>query len=202
MIPAMHAGAASPISPVRLPQGQTVYHNKGIIGSYSAVIRPNLMSNFHYGFVRESFGTLGNSNQPWITFNFSQGITRTQNFQRPTHNFSEDLSWIHGKHTLQFGGYLLFMRNPRFDYGSSFDSGNTNSSFTTTSGFADKNSPLNPTNNGYPGVDPSFAVSYDYPITDVLGMVTQASTVFNYNRQLQLLPAQLSYLPPICAEQL
>jgi hypothetical protein len=105
------------------------------------------------------------------------------------HNFSEDLSWIHGKHTLQFGGYLLFMRNPRFDYSSSFDTGSMNSSFTTTSGFADKSSPLNPTAGGFPSVDPSFAVSYDYPITDILGIVTQATTVFNYNRQLQLLPA-------------
>ncbi len=183
-------GGCQPYFPGEAPQGQTVYHNKGLIAGYSAVIRPNLMNNFHYGFVRESFGSLGNSYQPWITFNFSQAITRTQNYQRPTHNFSEDLSWIHGKHTLQFGGYLLFMRNPRFNYTSSFDSANTNSSFTTTSGFAgSSSSPLNPSNNGYPAVDPSFDVSYDYPITDLLGMVTQATTVFNYNRQLQLLPA-------------
>ena len=149
------------------------------------------MSDFHYGFVRESFGTLGNSYQPWISFNFGQGITRTHNFQRPTHNFSEDLSWIHGKHTLQFGGYLSFMRNPRFDYTSSFNSGNTNSSFTTTSGFSSpgNSSALNPENNGYPQVAPGFDVSYDYPITDLLGMVTQATTVFNYDRKLQLLPA-------------
>ena len=181
-------GGCQPYFPGQPPQGQTVYHNKGLVVGYSAVIRPNLMSNFHYGFVRESFGTIGNSYQPWVTFNFTQSITRTQNFQRPMHNVSEDLSWIHGKHTLQFGGYLLFMRNPRSNFTSSFDSGSTNSSFTTTSGFADKNSPLNPANSGYPGVDPSFAVSYDYPITDLLGMVTQATTVFNYNRQLQLLP--------------
>lgn len=184
-------GGCQPYFPGQIPQGQTVYHNKGLIGNYSALIRSNLMSNFHYGFVRESFGTLGNSYQPWIAFNFGQGITRTRNFQRPTHNFSEDLSWIRGKHTVQFGGYLLFMRNPRFDYSSSFNSGDTNSSFTTTSGFSspDNSSPLNPANNGYPAVDPSFDVSYDYPITDLLGMVTQATTVFNYNRQLQLLPA-------------
>jgi hypothetical protein len=181
-------GGCQPYFPGEPAQGQTVYHNKGIVVGYSAVIRPNLVSNFHYGFVRESFGTIGNSDQPWITFNFTQGITRTQNFQRPMNNFSEDLSWIHGKHTVQFGGYVLFMRNPRTNFTSSFDSGSTNSSFTTTSGFADKNSPLNPANSGYPGVDPSFAVSYDYPITDLLGMVTQATTVFNYNRQLQLLP--------------
>lgn len=183
-------GGCQPYFPGQAPQGQTVYHNKGVLGGYSVVIRPNLISNFHYGFVRESFGTIGNSYQPWITFNFSQAVTRTQNYQRPTHNFSEDLSWIHGKHTLQFGGYLLFMRNPRFNYTSSFNSAVTNSSFTTTSGFAgSSSSPLNPSNNGFPAVDPSFDVSYDYPITDLLGMVTQATTVFNYNRQLQLLPA-------------
>jgi Carboxypeptidase regulatory-like domain len=199
-------GGCQPYFPGELPQGQTVYHDKGLIAGYSAVIRPNLMSNFHYGFIRESLGTLGNSYQPWIIFNFTQSITRTQNFQRPMHNFSEDLSWIHGKHTLQFGGYVLFMRNPRLNYLSSFDSGSTNSSFTTTSGFADKNTPLNPADNGYPSVDPSFAVSYDYPITDLLGIVTNATTVFNYNRQLQLLApnspvsrrfAQNSYEPYI-----
>ena len=195
-------GGCQPYFPGQAPQGQTVYHNKGLVAGYSAVIRPNLISNFHYGFVRESYGTIGNSYQPWVSFNFTQSITRSQNFQRPMHNFSEDMSWVHGKHTLQFGGYLLFMRNPRLNYTSSFDSGSTNSSFTTTSGFADKNSPLNPAQNPsgsgpcniatgagcYPGVDPSFAVSYDYPITDLLGIVTQATTVFNYNRQLQLLP--------------
>jgi hypothetical protein len=213
-------GGCQPYFPGQPPQGQTVYHNKGLVVGYSAVIRPNLMSNFHYGFVRESFGTLGNSYQPWITFNFSQAITRTQNYQRPMHNFSEDMSWIHGKHTVEFGGYILFMREPRFNYTSSFNSGNTNSSFTQTSGFADKNSPLNPAQNPngsgpcststgvgcYPSVDPSFAVSYDYPITDLLGIVTNATTVFNYNRQLQLLPtdspisrrfAQDSYEPYI-----
>jgi hypothetical protein len=183
-------GGCQPYFPGQAPQGQTVYHNKGLIAGYSALIRPNLMSNFHYGFIRESLGTLGNSYQPWVVFNFTQSITRTQDFQRPINNFSEDLSWIHGKHTLQFGGYVLLMRNPRLNYTSSFDSGSTNSSFTTTSGFAGStSSPLNPANNGYPAVDPSFDVSYDYPITDLLGMVTQATTVFNYNRQLQLLPA-------------
>jgi hypothetical protein len=197
-------GGCQPYFPGQPPQGQTVYYNKGIIVGYSAVIRPSLVSSFHYGFVRESFGTIGNSDKSWIIFNFNQSITRTRNFQRPTHNFSEDLSWIHGKHTIQFGGYLSFMRNPRFDFGSSFNGGGTNSSFTTTSGFADKNSPLNPANSGYPSVDPSFAVNYDYPITDLMGIVTNASTVFNYDRKLNLLPpnspvsrryAQNSYEP-------
>jgi hypothetical protein len=196
-----------PYFPGQPPQSQTVYYNKGLIVGYSAQITPSLISSFHYGFIRESYGTIGNSNQPWIIFNFTQSVTRTSNFQRPTHNFSEDLSWIRGSHTLQFGGYLLFMRNPRFDYGPSFDTGYTNASVTTTSGFSGStSSPLNPANNGYPAVDPVFDASYDYPLADMLGLVTNATTVFNYNRQLNLLPpnspvsrryAQDSYEPYI-----
>jgi Carboxypeptidase regulatory-like domain len=199
-------GNCQPYFPGQPPQAETVNYSKGTIVGYTNIIRPSLISSFHYGFVRESVGTIGNSNQPWVVFNFTQSITRTKNFQRPIHNVSEDMSWIHGNHTLQFGGYLLFMRNPRVDFSSSFDSGFTNSSFTTTSGFADKNSPLNPAQNGYPSVDPSFAVNYDYPITDLLGLVTSATTVFNYDRSLNLLPpnsaitrryAQNSYEPYI-----
>jgi hypothetical protein len=192
-----------PYFPGEPPQFSTVNYSKGIIVGESSVIRPSLISSFHYGFVRESLGMIGNSNQPFVIFNFGQSVTRTSSFQRPTHNFSEDLSWIHGKHTLQFGGYILLMRNPRLDYGSSFDSANTNSAYTTTSGFAGKNSPLNPAQNPngvgpcdpttgigcYPGVDPSFATNYDYPITDILGMPTNASAVYNYDRSLNLLPA-------------
>ena len=191
-----------PYFPGEAPQFSTVNYNKGIIAGLSSAIRPSLISSLHYGFVRESLGMIGNSNQPWIIFNFGQSITRTSSFQRPTHNFSEDLSWIHGKHTLQFGGYLSIMRNPRVDYGPSFNSGNTNSAFTTTSGFAGKNSPLNPAQNPsgagpcdpttgigcLPGVDAGFATNYDFPITDLLGLVTNASTVFNYGRNLNLLP--------------
>ena len=78
MIPVTHAVVASRYFPGQPAQGQTVYYNKGLVAGYSAVIRPNLMSNFRYGFVRESFGTIGNSYQPWITFNFTQSITSTQ----------------------------------------------------------------------------------------------------------------------------
>ena len=63
-------GGCQPYFPGQPPQGQTVYYNKGLVVGYSAVIRPSLMSNFHYGFVRESFGTLGNSAKPWIYLQF------------------------------------------------------------------------------------------------------------------------------------
>lgn len=177
-----------PYFPGQPPQFSTVNYSKGIIAGLSSVIRPSLISSFHYGYVRESLGMIGNSNQPEVIFNFGQSVTRTSSFQRPTHNFSEDLSWLHGKHTFQFGGYLSFMRDPRIDYAPAFDTGGMNTAFTTSSGFAGKGVPLDPTFSGYPAVDPNWATNYDFPITDLLGMVTNATAVYNYDRQLNQLP--------------
>ena len=213
-------GGCQPYFPGEAPQKSTVNYSKGLIVGYTAVIHPTLVSNFHYGFIRESLGTVGNSSQPWAIFNFGQSITRSSSFQRPTNNFSEDLSWVRGKHTLQFGGYISIAREPQQNYDYSYDTGSMNSSYTTTSGFANRNSPLNPALNPigsgpcnpttgagcYPGVDPSFASNYDYPLTDILGMVTNATAVYNYGKDLSLLApgtpitrryAQNSYEPYI-----
>jgi len=103
---------------------------------------------------------------------------------------------------LQFGGYVQLMRNPRFDYTPLYDTASMNTSFTTSSGFAGKGVPLDPaaspsgagpcdpsTGVGcFPAVDPKFDVNYDYPITDILGIPTNAGANYNYGRNLKLLP--------------
>jgi hypothetical protein len=182
----------APFLPGQSPEHTTVNYNKGIIVNYSGVITQNLVNNFRYGFIRESLGIIGNSNQQWIEFrglNDQTGaITRTRAFQRPIHNFADDLSWIHGRHTLQFGGAIDFMRNPRTSALSSFSDGIANASWTNFSGFAGKpKSPLNPANfcpggTCMPGVDSSFLNAYDFPLTALLGMVTEDDAQYNFQR--------------------
>jgi len=77
------------------------------------VLRPNLVNNLRYGYTRQSFGQIGNQTQDIIYFrglndnsnsnNASLVYTTNSNFQVPVHNFVDDLSWIKGRHTLQFG---------------------------------------------------------------------------------------------------
>lgn len=184
----------APFLPGQSPEHSTVNFNKGIIANYSGVISRNLVNNFRYGFVRESLGIIGNSNQQWIIFrglNDQTGaITRTRAFQRPIHTFADDLSWIRGQHTFQFGGVFDFMRNPRSSYLSSFSDGIANASWTNFSGFAGKpKSPLNPANfcpggptTCFPGVDSSFLNSYDFPLTALLGMVSEVDAQYNFQR--------------------
>ena len=175
--------AGAPFLPGSAPEHDIVNYNKGMIAGYSAVISSNLINNFRYGFVRQSLGTIGDSNQPWNYLSaFSQGITYSSSFQRPVNNFTDDVSWIHGRHTLQFGFQLTFLRNPASNSNNAFSSGYANQNWFLNSGLSTTNSPLNPANNNLPAVDNSFQGNYDTSITSLLGMITLGNAVYNYGR--------------------
>ena len=52
-------GGCQPSFPGEAPAESTVNYSKGLIVGYTAAIHPTLVSNFHYGFIRESLGTIG-----------------------------------------------------------------------------------------------------------------------------------------------
>jgi len=181
-----------PFLPGQAPEFSTVNYNKGSVVGYTAILRPNLVSNFRWGFTRESVGTIGNSTEQVIYFrginDHSGDISRTRSFQRPTHNFTEDLSWVHGSHTFQFGAAVAFIRNPRNSQLASFSDGVTNASWLDVAGFANTGADFDPTVTGRPDVDPNFANSYDYPLIALLGMVTEADANYNYLKDGSVLP--------------
>jgi len=184
--------AQAPFLPGSPAEKTIVDFNKGIIAGYSAVISSALVNNFRYGFIRESVGTIGDSNQPWNYLSaFNQGVTYSSAFQRPTHNLTDDLSWIHGRHTWQFGFQFSFMRNPETNSNSSYDGGYANQDWFLNSGLSTTTaSPLNPGNySQYPAVDSSFQGNYDSSVTSLLGMITLGSAVYNYQRNGQSLPS-------------
>jgi len=161
-----------------------VNYNKGFVINYSGVISNTLVNSFRYGFVRESVGNIGDSNQQYIILRgITQGVTRTSAFQRPIHTFADDLSWTRGRHTLQFGGSLTYIRNPRNNTLNSFSDGAANASWLDVSGMLVKSgSPFNPANNGFPAGAGSFANSYDFPMMALLGMVTEDDATYNYKK--------------------
>jgi hypothetical protein len=183
--------ANAPFLPGDAPETSIVNYNKGLIANYSAVLSSTLINNFRYGFVRESVGTIGDSDQPWNEFRgINQGITYSSEFQRPIHSFWEDLNWTHGKHTLQFGFQASLIRNPTSSTNSSFSSGFMNAQWLDTSGLAGRtSSPLNPANNGYPAVDfEGFGTNYDNAVTNLLGMDVEVNAQYNYQRNGTPLP--------------
>ena len=183
--------AGAPFLPGQGPEQTTVNFNKGLIASYTAVLSPNLLNNFHYGFVRESAGIVGNSDQPWnYLYAINQGVARSSAFQRPVHNLTDDFSWIRGKHTLQFGGQVAFLRDPESNLNNSFSIGAANPNWFVDSGISQPTNPdpLNPLNQGQIGVDTSFTSNYDNAVTSLLGMIPLGDAIYNYNRQGTVLP--------------
>jgi len=186
--------ADPPYLPGTAPLELTSDNSSGFTVGYTALLRPTLINNFRWGYTRQSFGNPGNTSSPVIFFrglndnstpnNSSLAYVYSRGFTTPEHNFVDDLVWTKGRHSLQFGGNIRFIRNPRSSFLTSFPSGTTNSSGLNTAGIANTSSPLDPSNSiGAPGIDPSFNLSYNYPLIAMMGMVSQINSTFNFDKQ-------------------
>jgi hypothetical protein len=192
--------AGVPYLPGGEPEISKVDYSKGFSVGYSAVLRSNLVNNFRWGYTRQSFGQIGNQTAPYVQFrglndnsttnNSSLAVTNTSNYQVPVHNFVDDISWIKGKHTLQFGGNLSFLRNPQSNNVNSFSSAVTNASWFIPSGLANQGvaGQFDPAVSGFPKVDKGFNNNYDYPMIALVGMVNQVNAQFNFNKSGNTLP--------------
>ncbi len=177
--------ANAPFLPGNAPESSIVNFNKGLIANYSAVLTSSLINNFRYGYVRESIGTIGNSDQAWnFIRGIDQGVNYSSQFQRPINSFWDDLTWTKGKHSFQFGFQISLIRNPTSSTTGSFSSGYMNAQWLNTSGLAGRDSsPLNPVNGGFPAVDfAGFGTNYDNAVTALLGMDVEVNAQYNYNR--------------------
>ena len=177
--------ANAPFLPGQAPETSIVNYNKGLIANYSSVLTPTIVNNFRYGYVRESIGTIGNTDVP-VNYirGIDQGVNYSSQFQRPINSFWDDLTWTHGKHSWQFGFQASLIRNPTSSTTGSFSSGYMNAQWLDTSGLAGRSSsPLNPDNYGYPTVDFSgFGTNYDNAVTALFGMDVEVNAQYNYQR--------------------
>ncbi len=112
-------------------------HPYGFVAGHNWTVTNNLVNNFRYGFTRQAFSQQGDSSENSIIFRFvfqPLFYARTLSRVTPVHNITDDLTYITGNHTLQFGGNVRIVRNYREDLGNAFDSAVTNPSFYDLSG--------------------------------------------------------------------
>ncbi len=190
-----YSNQGTPFLPGDVPEETTVNFSKGMVVGWTWVINPSTVNNFRWGYTRQSVGVVGNSNQPWIVFrelndsNGSPNYFYSHNFQMPVNNFVDDFSKSRGRHNLQFGANIAFIRNPRQSQLGSFSDGVTNADWVDTGGLSNSpTSPLNPANGGFPAVDDSFTNSFDFPMIALLGAVTEVDAFYNYTKSGSVLP--------------
>ena len=111
------------------PWGFAVGHN-WLLGS-------RWVNNFRYGLTRQAFTEGGDSDGNDIGFRFVYYATdwlHPISRVTPVHNFTDDVSWSKGNHTIQFGVNLRKINNRRMTFANAFDNAITNPSFYQTAG--------------------------------------------------------------------
>ncbi len=149
--------------------------NKGYAVGHSYSITPNIINVFHYGFTRLGFEAAGSSplsGSHLVSFRtFDDLIAAPRSLIRftPVHNFVDDLAWMKGNHSLQFGTNVRFIRNERLNFANSFNSAIVNKAWLRS------NAPIRP---------PQLAsTSTDHAMAALLGLVTQVTGRYNLDIQ-------------------
>jgi Carboxypeptidase regulatory-like domain len=171
-------------------------HNWGLAVGHTWTIGNNWVNNFRYGLTRQAFSNSGDSNGIDTEFRFvfqPTGQIHPLSQVVPVHNFTDDLSWIHGNHTIQFGGNVRAVSNHRNDSFAS-DFGEMNPSFYNGAGtnvYGYFQTYLD--NNGLPGnqnVGQSLSSTREVrdAATSIIGRYTQLQAFFNFAHDGSLQP--------------
>jgi len=119
------------------PSPQIWNHPWGIAAGHTWTIGQNWVNNFRYGYTRQAFTQGGDSFGNDIDFRFvfqPNGQTHSVSRVTPVNNFTDDVSWIHANHTIQFGTNIRSVSNSRISFANAFDVGQTNPSGYNTAG--------------------------------------------------------------------
>jgi hypothetical protein len=166
------------------PASSTTWDNsKGFVIGDTWNASANLVNNLHYGFIRQGNATRGIGQGQYANFyNISplNAESRTTLVDVPVNNLTDDLTWIHKTHTIQFGANYRLIYNHRRSDALSYNYGYTNSYALADAGIAGTGQSLDPAAFGLPGVDPGFADSYNFAMGNLAGLLDLVTTQANY----------------------
>jgi hypothetical protein len=168
--------------------------NYGYAIGYDSVLSGNLVNTFRYGLSKIDESTIGLQEASSVSFRFItdyDALTATSAREVPTHNFVNDMSWLRGSHTLKFGANLRFTRNPRYSNANSFHVGSLNPSWVSGTGrryMPGGATCTAPACFAVPAVSAGFASGYGDPWLTLLGVISQPTANYNYDRDGNPLP--------------
>ena len=165
-------------------------HPWGLAVGHTWAISNTLVNNFRYGYTRESYSQKGDTSSNYIRLRFVYYPTNQiydNSRVTPVHNFVDDLSWIKGRHTIQFGGNVTLVSNLRNRFGSAWDDAVTNPSFYKTNLIMNSVNQYLTETRGYK-VDSGFNSPTENAITALLGRYTQYTASFTFGHDGKLLP--------------
>lgn len=188
------ARSSAPQFPGQPPNQTTLVNPKGFALGYEAVLSSNLTNTFRWGLTRIKDEIAGLQTRTQVVFRFISSLPAlTSSFGRivPTHNVTDDVSWIKGAHTVQTGFNFRFTRIPRFTNENSFHFVITNASWLL--GVGRRTAPGHPRCSlpactMLPAVDPGFFATWADSFTPLLGLITEIDASYNYDKEGNVLP--------------
>jgi len=169
----------------------TISHNnsKGIFVGYTALLGSHWINNARYGYIRQ--GTSNDGQNPYSYTNMWT-LTDQVSFARqtqvtvPVQQVVDDVTWTHGKHTLQFGGNWRLIHNNRASDAQNYASASPHPTFFAPSGtIAGSGQSLDPdilASGGYPLVSENFGGSYDAAVSELAGVFGSMSAYYNQSK--------------------
>lgn len=169
------------------PSAKNWSHPWGFVAGHTWTISNTLVNSARYGLTREAFTNGGDSTQNAISFRFifqPLNFSRTRSRTTPVHNLTDDLSWVHGNHTTQFGTNIRLIRNRSVDFSSSFDNAIANPSFYAGGAGAAISNAIS----AFSPIGPGFTSAVQNAGTALIGRFSQYSGVFSFEKSGALKP--------------
>src|SRR5262249_49326827 len=126
-----HYANGIPQFPTQPSSNVYLENSKGYAVGYTALLRPTLVSKFHYGYTPQGAQNIGFQNAPAAYFRDIDTLSsRRRGLARiiPVHTLSEDISWTKGAHTMAFGATGRFISNDNASTLNSFSEAYGNAS--------------------------------------------------------------------------
>jgi Carboxypeptidase regulatory-like domain len=179
------------------PSPQVWSHPWGLAVGHTWTIGQNWVNSFRYGYTRQAFTQGGDSFGNDVEFRFvyqPTGESHSQSRVTPVHNFTDDISWIHGSHSLQFGTNIRSVSNSRVSFANAFDFATTNPSWyangagDSVSGAFQAYLDNNPSLPGSGGLLVSTA-EVQNAATALIGRLNEYSSFFTFKKDGSIFPA-------------
>jgi hypothetical protein len=162
-------------------------HPMGLVVGHTWTVSNSLVNNFRYGLTREAFTQSGDSTENNISFRFVFSpllFNRTFSRRTPVQNITDDLSWVRGNHSLQFGGNIRLIRNNRVSFANAFDTAVTNPSFYA----GGAGTILSDMVNDFSPIADGFESTVQNAVTALIGRYSQYTSRFTFDQSGALQP--------------
>ena len=114
------------------PRSNFWVHPKGFASGHTWTVGSSLVNNLRFGLTRAALSAQGDNDGIGISFRdvYTPLLnTSTNSRTNPTWNITDDVSWVKGTHTLQFGGNVRVVRNNSVSRANSYDNAQVNFQF-------------------------------------------------------------------------